>query len=182
MLSGGIISIHALRVEGDLPAVYDQSLSYYISIHALRVEGDSVLMYACTHMIWIFLSTPSGWRATCKPLCRNYILWISIHALRVEGDRQMDDLILLIAISIHALRVEGDLSPTRTCTLMSHFYPRPPGGGRLLNSVAVDGKRNFYPRPPGGGRPKSRCSSSLHKDFYPRPPGGGRHQRFYEKC
>ena len=35
-----IISIHALRVEGDLPAVYDQSLSYYISIHALRVEGD----------------------------------------------------------------------------------------------------------------------------------------------
>ena len=34
------ISIHALRVEGDLPAVYDQSLSYYISIHALRVEGD----------------------------------------------------------------------------------------------------------------------------------------------
>ena len=35
-----VISIHALRVEGDLPAVYDQSLSYYISIHALRVEGD----------------------------------------------------------------------------------------------------------------------------------------------
>ena len=36
-------------------------------------------------------------------------------------------------ISIHALRVEGDT--TQNCLkfeLMPHFYPRPPGGGRLF--------------------------------------------------
>ena len=34
-----------------------------------------------------FLSTPSGWRATCKLAAfLNKMLEISIHALRVEGD------------------------------------------------------------------------------------------------
>ena len=34
-----------------------------ISIHALRVEGDLVALYV-GHYICPFLSTPSGWRAT----------------------------------------------------------------------------------------------------------------------
>ena len=56
------ISIHALRVEGD----YNGPFSYgatLISIHALRVEGDLCLAFALTSQI-LFLSTPSGWRAT----------------------------------------------------------------------------------------------------------------------
>ena len=57
-----MISIHALRVEGD-----KGDANYYeyspISIHALRVEGDSALLRR-------------GW----------LLLNISIHALRVEGD------------------------------------------------------------------------------------------------
>ena len=62
-LSGTPISIHALRVEGDI----DTEKCYqilYISIHALRVEGD-----LCCH------------------ICRSLFTAISIHALRVEGDR-----------------------------------------------------------------------------------------------
>ena len=56
-----VISIHALRGEGDLPhtvmnAVFD------ISIHALRGEGDTCLFAASNLML------------------------ISIHALRGEGD------------------------------------------------------------------------------------------------
>ena len=35
-----MISIHALRVEGDLP-LRIRYIRQYISIHALRVEGDS---------------------------------------------------------------------------------------------------------------------------------------------
>ena len=78
------ISIHALRVEGDTDAPYVAD-KLYISIHALRVEGDlsSYFCYnreydfyprppgggrrvfpkhaTCEHL---FLSTPSGWRAT----------------------------------------------------------------------------------------------------------------------
>ena len=55
-----------------------------ISIHALRVEGDVFL--AILANVRVFLSTPSVWRAT-----RSFLNWwqkprISIHALRVEGD------------------------------------------------------------------------------------------------
>ena len=61
----------------------------------------------------VFLSTPSGWRATCAAIAMIRASHaISIHALRVEGDACTinakcpgDD------ISIHALRVEGDVNP-----------------------------------------------------------------------
>ena len=35
-----IISIHALRVEGDVSDDFKDNSKEYISIHALRVEGD----------------------------------------------------------------------------------------------------------------------------------------------
>ena len=56
------ISIHALRVEGDrkCPGTFYHLL---ISIHALRVEGDRCF-HDVKHQIVLFLSTPSGWRAT----------------------------------------------------------------------------------------------------------------------
>ena len=78
------ISIHALRVEGDRPNV--QHVHHeYISIHALRVEGGfSVIVGRFVRINFyprppgggrrmipfpflvtgVFLSTPSGWRAT----------------------------------------------------------------------------------------------------------------------
>ena len=81
--------------------------------------------------------------------------------------------------------MEGDRLqrlPHLTCT---HFYPRPPGGGRLvdlygvnkatsisIHALQVEGDalpvaalalcRYFYPRPPGGGR--------LRRGFAPHPP------------
>ena len=55
-----------------------------------------------------FLSTPSGWRATDNGVT----FWrngdISIHALRVEGDPAIAKGRCSRSISIHALRVEGD--------------------------------------------------------------------------
>ncbi len=56
------ISIHALRVEGDLRLLL-QAHRLRISIHALRVEGDD--------RVAVIVNDVS----------------ISIHALRVEGDR-----------------------------------------------------------------------------------------------
>ena len=125
-----LISIHALREEGD---VLDQRFVYdarHISIHALREEGDT---YGSTsdQASTLFLSTPSARRAT---RCRAYdnsidedfyprpprggrrLLGgaavvndgISIHALREEGDAGPLDLCHLRFISIHALREEGD--------------------------------------------------------------------------
>ena len=57
------ISIHALRVEGDIGTGLLEQHSYEISIHALRVEGDRK-----------------------NPQNLAYTYYISIHALRVEGD------------------------------------------------------------------------------------------------
>ena len=101
----------------------------------------------------VFLSTPSGWRATVcffaslfgadfyprppgggrpsasGPVC--LFAGISIHALRVEGD--VPDLYIMQRggwISIHALRVEGDKRLYCFGVLKAYFYPRPPGGGR----------------------------------------------------
>ena len=57
----------------------------------------------------------------------------------------------------------------------THFYPRPPRGGRPIASVRARFLENFYPRPPRGGRPASRCCcGDVGPYFYPRPPRGGR--------
>ena len=56
-----------------------------ISIHALRVEGDR-LDVALRETQLLFLSTPSGWRATFDFPIFKESYRISIHALRVEGD------------------------------------------------------------------------------------------------
>ena len=58
-----LISIHALREEGDLTNLTAYALEQVISIHALREEGDPRNLYmkgACRR----FLSTPSVRRAT----------------------------------------------------------------------------------------------------------------------
>ena len=59
------ISIHALRVEGDQQPGR-QKTEAYISIHALRVEGDLEPRAEDLPLRKVFLSTPSGWRATAK--------------------------------------------------------------------------------------------------------------------
>ena len=68
-------------------ALIKQGHTYTISIHALRVEGDLIQHLSAKTIGYLFLSTPSGWRATSKApeFCIRII--ISIHALRVEGDR-----------------------------------------------------------------------------------------------
>ena len=101
-----VISIHALREEGDSdhPASGRQQ---EISIHALREEGDPATRTKVT-MARVFLSTPSARRATFRNPCQPLQEGISIHALREEGDR---------------------LTPTATRS-PANFYPRPPRGGR----------------------------------------------------
>ena len=124
------ISIHALREEGDVCAIYDiselisflstpsarratersgpQEAQEAISIHALREEGDPRRQHR----------RPAG-------------LKISIHALREEGDAEFAVLHQVTEISIHALREEGDCRPWTGGSCRYDFYPCPPRGGRL---------------------------------------------------
>ena len=104
-----MISIHALREEGDSGSGSSAADSYNISIHALREEGDTINQLRQAFQIQ-FLSTPSARRATDHLAAASTGALISIHALREEGDLDIDTYEgLTWEISIHALREEGDL-------------------------------------------------------------------------
>ena len=60
-----LISIHALREEGDRLRPAERQGADAISIHALREEGDSTSV-GCVTFWFLFLSTPSARRATLK--------------------------------------------------------------------------------------------------------------------
>ena len=102
------ISIHALRVEGDVRAPASRRLRSYFyprppgggRLEARRRDFEQAE----------FLSTPSGWRAT------------------ISSQIAM----LQLRISIHALRVEGDFCRQALQRATYNFYPRPPGGGRRV--------------------------------------------------
>ena len=102
-----------------------------ISIHALREEGDLGLRYEGDNAK-VFLSTPSARRATLVYGRQRRGKLISIHALREEGDSCACFLVPGQIISIHALREEGDRDMYHTMQSACYFYPRPPRGGRRL--------------------------------------------------
>ena len=79
-----------------------------ISIHALRVEGDVCLAARANLESDFYPRPPGGGRLVlCKAIQPRHE--ISIHALRVEGDSSISLLSFRSClISIHALRVEGD--------------------------------------------------------------------------
>ena len=104
-----LISIHALREEGDLVKVCRLCMRSGISLHALREEGDLMMLCSSVSAI-LFLSTPSARRATRHADNCCLVNAISIHARREEGDFHLYVIRKsLFAISIHALREEGDL-------------------------------------------------------------------------
>ena len=82
-----LISIHSLRMEGDLYP-YGYSDASDISIHSLRMEGDDDKQLRVPSMT-LFQSTPSAWRETQQNQKQSPPGTISIHSLRMEGDWQL---------------------------------------------------------------------------------------------
>ena len=128
-----------------------------ISIHALREEGDFEIIYGIL-LIVQFLSTPSARRATYYSQRVGKSAWISIHALREEGDRRPSghapgrsdfyprpprggrhDLYAPFGPGEVFLSTPSARRATRTTafrtTTTPNFYPRPPRGGRPLCGV-----------------------------------------------
>ena len=78
-----------------------------ISIHALREEGDVTASAMSFRTRNFYPRPPRGGRpAALRPATPEH--WISIHALREEGDADWLETTTHCAISIHALREEGD--------------------------------------------------------------------------
>ena len=125
-----------------------------ISIHALREEGDRVAA-AQFFFDFLFLSTPSARRATQK--CSEYAAsTCNFYPRPPRGGRpgahrhsgRYD------AISIHALREEGDYA-SRSLSLSVILFLSTPSARRATSSrkQAAWFRNYFYPRPPRGGRP-----------------------------
>ena len=101
-----LISIHTLRVEGDLLQFVSNLDNYHFNphppcggwqIHLFRFVA--VFLFQSTPSVWRvtnlacnflwqhrFQSTPSVWRVTCVFPINQTAQKISIHTLRVEGD------------------------------------------------------------------------------------------------
>ena len=191
-----IISIHALREEGDRSRSPVWSTLRRISIHALREEGDlgePVILFLESEFLSTpsarrattlraysvpqsaFLSTPSARRATF--VCHLLILlciFLSTPSARRATDHR-PDLRLRRAISIHALREEGDPSSIKRVQVRYNFYPRPPRGGRPIPPQATGGILIFLSTPSAWRATRaSSTATSTCSYFYPRPPRGGR--------
>ena len=112
-----IISIHALRGEGD--EAQEQLTLITAEFQSTPSVGRATRMSRIENPAKKFQSTPSVGRAT--EIDRDYEAFsgISIHALRGEGDywRQYD-IIKTMKISIHALRGEGDCKNIQICNAM----------------------------------------------------------------
>ena len=187
-----MISIHALRVEGDSTGTCSprSCRDFYP-----RPPGGGRLYnrFAITDILG-FLSTPSGWRATHTIEQLRDKNYISIHALRVEGDRrvvikahglppflstpsgwratpQHIKRSLAGMISIHALRVEGDIGYCTTLPSgLISIHALRVEGDKLKNCPPVTGVY-FYPRPPGGGRQAKKLPSGNWRVFLSTPSG-----------
>ena len=103
-----------------------------------------------------FLPTPSARRATPAKDAFHPRCGISTHALREEGDTGALTVGNLQVISTHALREEGDGWPRAILTMVQHFYPRPPRGGRLGQAAREADGWQFLPTP-SARRATGRC-------------------------
>ena len=167
------ISIHSLRMEGDVKIVPNSvavenfnPLPPYggrlvrsvppnvrkISIHSLRMEGDALDVQLANTIV------------------------ISIHSLRMEGDVKAGVLVVDFLISIHSLRMEGDFTISSVWSVLRNFNPLPPYGGRLpLNALTPIVLTISIHSLRMEGDYKCAIIYTEVRDFNPLPPYGGRH-------
>ena len=142
-----------------------------ISIHALRVEGDNEAKYG-ESAIARFLSTPSGWRATCL---RTTVAIYGAFLSTPSGWRATIGTGLLEQhsyISIHALRVEGDTITVLHSGQTAIFLSTPSGWrATTMLSSWFRAKREFLSTPSGWRATQHRGKSATRTTFLSTPSG-----------
>ena len=130
-----VISIHALREEGDAFSIIWECLRRYFNPRPPRGgrrRWQRAHQKNCHH----FNPRPPRGGRRLLVVSSHDTKKISIHALREEGDPCNGGQNLPRSrISIHALREEGDLRRHAAAARPSDFNPRPPRGGRLLTQI-----------------------------------------------
>ena len=171
----GVISIHALREEGDLiESGRLNAIGGFLSTPSARRATPRRNGYP---WVCLFLSTPSARRATMWPTTSCFPV-AYFYPRPPRGGRQKAKIMAasILEISIHALREEGDPWRPFSASPRRNFYPRPPRGGRREVklpdleglTISIHALREEGDACVHGGR------TMLMEDFYPRPPRGGR--------
>ena len=124
----------------------------------------------------VFLSTPSARRATVS-FAVIALYHANFYPRPPRGGRRTSasSNTMTADISIHALREEGDVDTKEAYKQILEFLSTP--SARRATPAASFGRcgaSHFYPRPPRGGRPFLKFVSPKIRYFYPRPPRGGR--------
>ena len=163
-----VISIHSLRMEGDLVCCIPLRTGK-ISIHSLRMEGDSRIYGSVSIHSHFNPLPPHGGRLN-ESVRGVKVPDISIHSLRMEGDLEQPQALrgVLVfqstpsawretaqpprergtsVISIHSLRMEGDRLVDFFNASRVDFNPLPPHGGRQLYSGKIMLKSGFQSTP-----------------------------------
>ena len=170
-----VISIHALREEGDLaaPSAPVSAMAFLstpsarratptgcfswphlaISIHALCEEGDSTKP-ELESSLFSFLSTPSARRATRRQDAMHLRLIISIHALREEGDRCLPQLLCNVLRFLSTPSARRATIEKMKKSQTDKFLSTPSARRATVRNLSPPfDNPYFYPRPPRGGRP-----------------------------
>ena len=195
-VGGLVISIHALREEGDwnTKARYRVCKGFLSTPSARRATicgcsvisaltdfyprpprgGRPVLFRICAVLCNFYPRPPRGGRLCDFGLVPVVFLFLSTPSAR-RATAYTVAAFPAIFISIHALREEGDRNHHTSRYPPPYFYPRPPRGGRLRLKRWAQKKAmiSIHALREEGDwlLPVHRCISA---DFYPRPPRGGR--------
>ena len=178
MIFGVRVPSRGLRVEGDARS-WRKKRKAGISIHALRVEGDLTPL-ADDRERGAFLSTPSGWRATnMSPRKRGVGLFLSTpsgwRATLISESYKKD------AIDFYPRPPGGGRPYGLAVALDRVIFLSTPSGWRAtsLFSPTPTPIGPFLSTPSGWRATAHRSTPAPScRYFYPRPPGGGRHGIF----
>ena len=198
----GIISIHSLRMEGDVFCICHRP-PLRISIHSLRMEGDmgqkKVMMltriFQSTPSAWretdrfngfflgipVFQSTPSAWRET--GICSHASAMLSFQSTPSawRETKSAWDFSSSLAISIHSLRMEGDRNTSAAVRSAQYFNPLPPHGGRL-KPFEFHARQSAFQSTPSAWRETFRGADDISGNLFQSTPSAWRETQGKRFC
>ena len=131
-----LISIHALREEGDLRGCSQSARYDLISIHALREEGDVRHRWWMKCLCNFYPRPPRGGRLKNVRRVTSVTNFYPRPPRGGRPDNQLDG-VCVLDISIHALREEGDRQPIRASFAAGGFLSTPSARRATLSSNTV---------------------------------------------
>ena len=150
-----------------------------ISIHALREEGDFRVQHHLHPVAVDFYPRPPRGGRLFHPLCRYILLIISIHALREEGDSKFPSMASIISNFYPRPPRGGRLFICQSIGGDILFLSTP-SARRATSTLSVPlAACVAFLSTPSARRATSRWAPTITPmpNFYPRPPRGGRQGR-----